>query len=225
MLDGGTMALSEREDALWLALIDGALSVGEANATAGAWIELLPDAPRILPNALREQPTDAPLAALPESVALCVTADGSTPAGCQPDAVVQSAPQTTPAPMSVAPANASFAHAYLPAGQSVWQAYTGPDTLSGACETPPIAACDHLSAVIVNPDGTISWRGQEPQPYTMTPIGIDQFFFQGRNGLNDANITLNFTFAQGAWSGTMQYVFDRDPDCTHTFYYTAQRLR
>lgn len=117
-------------------------------------------------------------------------------------------------------------HNLLPQGQSIWQAFTGPDTLVGTCNAPPIAACDFPSAVITNADGSIQWRGQEPIPYTMRSTGADSFTYSGRNGLNNANVTfsLNFTSAS-SWAGTMQIVYDDDPACTHTFNYTANRIR
>lgn len=229
-LESGALALT----ADTIAVIDGAPQIAYqgAMATYAAGDLLTLTALGVAVSALADAPTDAPLAALPESVALCLAPDGSTPAACGAPAAPalveggMSAAPTQAAPlMSAAPAHASFAHVHLPPAQSVWQAYTGADYLSGACETPPIAACDHLSAVQVNPDGTIGWRGQEPVYYPMTPVGVDHFAFRGRNSLNTASITLEVLFSAGAWSGTMQYVFDHDPDCTHTFYYTASRLR
>jgi hypothetical protein len=232
-----TVAITRDERGLSIAVIDGdaEISAGDTvtSYTAGdrVWIGEV----GMIVASLAALPTDAPLSALPESVAICVAADGTRPTTCAPTTSVEApSPLTTtdalvstpiPAPSAPIAPNTSYAHQFLPQGQSVWQAYTGADNLSGACESPPIAACDHLSAVVTNPDGSIGWRGQEPQYYRMTPIGADQFIFSGRNGLNNATISMNFTFGNGAWSGTMQYVFDTDPDCTHTFYYTASRLR
>jgi len=232
-----TLALTRDDAGLSIAVIDGdaEIAFGDDSASVAAGDRILVAAAGFSLSTLVDAPTDAPLSALPESVAVCLAPDGSHPATCAPTTSVQApSPLLTtdaavstpiPAPPAAVTTNTSYPHQFVPAGQSVWQAYTGADNLSGACETPPIAACDHLSAVVTNADGTIGWRGQEPQYYPMSPIGADQFAFNGRNGLNNANISMNFTFSDGAWAGTMQYVFDTDSDCTHTFYYTASRLR
>ena len=128
--------------------------------------------------------------------------------------------------VSVPPQSSSYSHDLLTAPQSIWQAHTGADHLSGTCSSPPIAQCDHLAAITVNPDGTISWRGQEPLPYTMQATGSNSFHYSGRSGLNNANLTFSLTLTSGGtWVGTMQYVFDSDPTCTHTFNYTAEKIR
>ncbi len=121
---------------------------------------------------------------------------------------------------------ASFVHDLLPQGQSIWQAHTGADHLTGTCTAPPIAQCDHLAAITTNPDGTISWRGQEPKPYRMRATGPNSFAFSGRNGLNNANLSLTVTFTSATtWTGVMQLTYDNDGGCAHTFYYTADRIR
>src|SRR5690606_1329319 len=72
-----------------------------------------------------------------------------------------------------------FDHTLLTDGQSIWQAHTGPDNLSGTCNAPPIAQCDHLAAIITQADGSIAWRGQEPQPYPMYATGANTWAFSG----------------------------------------------
>lgn len=116
----------------------------------------------------------------------------------------------------------NFDSSQVPPGRSIWIANTGPDNLSGVCTAPPIAQCDHLAAVTVQPNGTITWLGQEPQPYTMFPSGDNTFSYRGRNQLNNANLSLTVTFTSPtAWVGTMNIVYDADAGCTHTFNYTA----
>ena len=112
---------------------------------------------------------------------------------------------------------------YVPAVQSIWQAESGVDVLTGDCSTSaPLAVCSHLAAVIPQSDGSIQWRGQEPIPYPMQNTGLNSFFYQGRNFQNNGNLTMNLTFTSGTqWKLTYSTVFDNAPDCTHTFYYTA----
>lgn len=120
----------------------------------------------------------------------------------------------------------SFARDLLPEGRSIWQAHTGVDNLSGVCTAPPIAQCDHLAAVTTQPNGTIAWLGQEPAPYTLAPSGANTFSYRGRNQLNNANLSLTVTFTSPTtWVGTMNIVYDGDAGCTHTFNYTAERIR
>ena len=122
--------------------------------------------------------------------------------------------------MSV-PQNQSF----VPVANTRFQAYSGNDVLTGQCSTAPIAVCDHLAVVIPNTDGTIGWRGQEPLTYVLSPQGGNRFMFSGRNFQNNANLSLDLTFnSASAWIMTMTTVFDSDPTCTHTFYYTATKI-
>ncbi|MBI1256113.1 MAG: SH3 domain-containing protein [Chloroflexi bacterium] len=130
------------------------------------------------------------------------------------------------AQQSVSLPAASFAHDQLPDGRSIWQAHTGVDNLTGVCTAPPIAQCDHLAAVTAQPNGTITWLGQEPAPYTLRPSGDNTFSYRGRNQLNNANLSLTVTFTgPTTWVGTMHIVYDSDSGCTHTFNYTADRMR
>lgn len=113
----------------------------------------------------------------------------------------------------------------VPEGQSVWQAESGPDVMSGTCEgVLPLAVCSHPAAIITQPDGSIHWRGQEPVPYPMSPLDTNTYFHTGRNFQNTGTITLTLTMTSAdTWSMTMEQVFDAHPGCTHTFYYTGTR--
>ncbi len=129
-----------------------------------------------------------------------------------------------PPPVSTGNIGGSDNVSYLPQGQSVWQAESGPDVMTGTCNTPPLALCAHLAAIITNPDGSIQWRGQEPAPYTLQPTGPNSFFYQGRNHQNNGTVTLNLTLtSESTWSLEYSTVWDEDPQCTHTYYYTATR--
>lgn len=112
---------------------------------------------------------------------------------------------------------------FVPSVQSVWQADSGPDILTGDCSnSAPLAVCSHLAAVIPQPDGSILWRGQEPTPFAMQQIGLNTFFYQGRNFQNNGNLTMNLNFVSTSrWNLTYSTVYDNAPDCTHTFYYTG----
>jgi uncharacterized protein YraI len=113
----------------------------------------------------------------------------------------------------------------VPTANTRWQAYSGDDVMTGTCSSAPIAVCDHLAVVVVNADGSLAWRGQEPISYPLTAQGDNRFTYSGRNFQNNANLSLDLTFTSStAWTMTMTTVFDADPTCTHTFYYTAVKL-
>lgn len=105
-----------------------------------------------------------------------------------------------------------------------YQAYSGPDVMTGQCSSAPIAVCDHLAVVVVNADGSLGWRGQEPVTYPLSAAGQNRFVFNGRNFQNNASLALDLTFTTSGWTMTMTTIFDSDPTCTHTFYYTGAVL-
>jgi hypothetical protein len=116
--------------------------------------------------------------------------------------------------------NTSFASDQVPPGRTIWVASTGPDNLTGVCVQPPIAQCDHLAAVTQQPDGTVTWLGQEPQPYILYPVGDNTY--TGSMYANGAHLTVTVTFTSPtSWIGNKVTVYDSDPGCTHTFSYTA----
>jgi hypothetical protein len=127
-------------------------------------------------------------------------------------------------PMVSAPAGGGQSSGLVPAGQSVWQTDPGLDNPSGTCTQPPVAMCAHLAAIVPNANGTLSWRGQEPVPYTMQPAGADTYAYNGRNALNNGNLQMTLTFTSPAsWTMVATTIYDNDPGCQHTFYYTASR--
>jgi hypothetical protein len=137
--------------------------------------------------------------------------------------IAADAPVTTTSNMSTnAGASAAlFSTALVPAGETIWVGDPGHDILSGTCVLPPLPVCAH--PVAISPSGaTLSWRGQEPLPYSLRLAGDNSFSFNGRNNLNNANVTMSLTFTStSTWTMTMTQVFDADPACTHTLYYNA----
>jgi hypothetical protein len=160
---------------------------------------------------------------LVDNAAWVSSADVQTAGVCEavPEVSASAAQQQVSQPVTSSQSS-SFTHDQLPEGRSIWIANTGPDNLAGVCTAPPIAQCDHLAAVTSQPNGTITWLGQEPQPYTLVPTGANSFSYSGRNQLNNANLSLNVTFTSPTtWVGTMVIAYDADQGCTHTFNYTA----
>jgi len=116
---------------------------------------------------------------------------------------------------------ALFSTELVPTSDIIWSADPGQDILSGTCILPPLPVCSHPVAVTAN-GATLSWRGQEPLPYTLNLSGDNAYTFNGRNNLNNANVTMALTFTSPTtWMMTMTQVFDSDPACTHALYYNA----
>lgn len=106
--------------------------------------------------------------------------------------------------------------------RSIWWANTGEENRTGTCNFPAVAMCEHLVAITPNADGSISWRGQEPQAYTLAKADENFYTYSGRNKLNSANLSMALTLhSANSWTMTMTQVFDNDPECIRTFYYTA----
>ncbi|MGB1286270.1 MAG: hypothetical protein ACPG7F_07050 [Aggregatilineales bacterium] len=111
---------------------------------------------------------------------------------------------------------------FVPVGTSIWTANSGNDQVAGECIYPPLAICNHLVAISANPDGSLSWRGQEPEPYRMAKVTENEYSYGGRNKLGNASVSLYLRFnSSTSWGLTMTQVFDNDPNCTHTFNYAA----
>lgn len=136
--------------------------------------------------------------------------------------VCAAVPEVSPvAQQSVSQPQVSVANNMLPSGRSIWTAHTGPDNLTGTCTLPPIAQCDHLAAITPNPDGTMTWLGQEPVPYTLYPAGENTY--TGSIYANGAHLSVTVTVTSPTtWIGSKTTVYDSDPGCTHTFSYTAE---
>ncbi|MBZ0289250.1 MAG: hypothetical protein K8I30_16645, partial [Anaerolineae bacterium] len=142
------------------------------------------------------------------------------------DEVAETSPDSTLSTTTNVSANtgasaALFSTALVPTGETIWSADPGHDILSGACVTPPLPVCPHPTAI--SPNGaTLSWRGQEPLPYTLRLAGDNTYSYTGRNNLNNADVTMSLTFTStSTWTMTTTQVFDSDPSCVHTLYYNA----
>ena len=112
----------------------------------------------------------------------------------------------------------------LPDAQSVWMADSGPDVMTGTCNGNPIALCNHLVAINPVGGGQITWRGQEPVPYTLAQVSTNVYAFNGRSVLGSANVSFTLTLtSESTWELALTTVYDDDPQCNHTFYYNAVR--
>lgn len=158
-----------------------------------------------------------------ETVGLCDSILEIDPALATNPAPANPPASSNPADTSAGTAPSGFM-ATLLADRSIWQANSGEEVSTGTCNFPPLTLCEHLVAIIPNADGTISWRGQEPAPYTLYPGGDNFYSYEGRNQRGNADLRMALTFHnENSWTMTMVQVFDNDPECIRTFYYTASR--
>jgi len=109
-----------------------------------------------------------------------------------------------------------------PGQKTIYQAESGADVMTGTCNGSPLAICSHPVAMWPNGDGSYSWRGQEPIDYRLVAAGESAYSYSGRNFSENANLILNLSFTTSStWQMTMTTIYDNDPLCNHTFYYTA----
>lgn len=134
----------------------------------------------------------------------------------QCSAVAEVAPPSTDT-LSVLPGSP-----LAPGQKTIYQAESGADVMTGTCTGSPLAICSHPVAMWPNGDGSFSWRGQEPIDYRLVVAGENSYTYSGRNFADNANLILNLSFTTSStWQMTMTTIYDNDPLCNHTFYYTA----
>src|SRR5437899_315291 len=98
------------------------------------------------------------------------------------------APTATPSPVPPTATVAPNAGDYTPQ-TSVWNTTIGPDTMSGTCSTGSILPVYGL--VQITPAGdTLTWRSQEPAPYTFSRVKMNVYSYSGPTSLNDGMVTM-----------------------------------
>ncbi len=123
------------------------------------------------------------------------------------------------------------ASSLVPSGRSIWTGETSADSLSGTCLGPPIAQCNIQAALTLETNGTLTWRvTNDPAVYSLHSTGANSFSYsgpnQGQGASTSAHVTINVTFTSATtWVATEQIVYDNDTGCTHSFNYSAERIR
>jgi hypothetical protein len=120
----------------------------------------------------------------------------------------------TPKPTAAGPAN------YAPAVASVWNTTIGPDNMTGTCAGSVTPAYGLLQ---ITPSGdTLSWKNQEPSPYTLSKTALNNYAYSGPTATNDGTVTMQVTFTSAAsFQMTHTFVSNADPGCAHVHYYSG----
>ena len=154
--------------------------------------------------------------------ALPTTAPTATPiatATAQPTA----APTITMAPTAeVTPTTAQVEQKnFAPKVRSVWNTAVGLDEMKGTCAKGSMLPVYGL--VQITPDGeTINWKSQEPAPYVMTRLQVNQYQYAGPTALKDGVVTMTLKFiGEQALEMLREFVSQADPACLHTHVYTG----
>lgn len=110
---------------------------------------------------------------------------------------------------------------FAPTKSSVWNTTIGPDNMTGTCSTGSILPVYGLVQIV--PAGeTLTWRSQEPAPYTFSRVKTNVYSYSGPTSLNDGNVTMTLTFTSvTALQMTHTFVPTADPACQHTHQYNG----
>jgi hypothetical protein len=110
---------------------------------------------------------------------------------------------------------------YTPAAAQVWNFVQSPDNMSGACTGGAVLPPYGLVQIIPGA-GSLTWRSQEPAPYTFVKVATNVYAYSGPTSVGDGTVSMSLTFT-GAGTAQMTRAFtpNNDPACTHTHYYTA----
>jgi hypothetical protein len=110
---------------------------------------------------------------------------------------------------------------YAPATGSVWEFVQGEDLMTGTCTTGPILPPYGLVQII--PGGeTLTWRSQEPAPYTFSRVQTNVYAYGGPTAVGDGIVAMTLTFTSATTLRmTRAFVPASDPGCTHTHNYSG----
>lgn len=110
---------------------------------------------------------------------------------------------------------------YTPTKSSVWNTTIGPDNMTGTCSGGSFLPVYGLVQII--PAGeTLTWRSQEPAPYTFSRVKLNVYSYSGPTALNDGTVTMTLTFTSATTlQMTHLYVPTADATCQHTHQYNG----
>ena len=110
---------------------------------------------------------------------------------------------------------------YTPTQSSVWNTTIGPDNMTGTCSTGSILPVYGLAQITPAGD-TLTWRSQEPAPYTFSRVKTNVYRYSGSTSLNDGTVTLTLTFTSATTlQMTRAFIPTADPACQHTHQYSG----
>jgi hypothetical protein len=162
--------------------------------------------------------------AMPATTAPAPTSAPSTPA-VAPSATVAATATSEPAVAATVAVTSEPANGpdFAPKVRSVWNTAVGLDNMSGTC--PKGSLLPVYGLVQITPaenGGQLSWKNQEPAPYTFVRQQINHYQYAGPTALKDGVVTMTLAFkSEKDLEMTRQFVADADPGCLHTHVYTG----
>lgn len=117
-------------------------------------------------------------------------------------------------------ATASGPTDFMPAAASVWNFVQGPDQMNGTCSGPVLPP---YGLVQITPiENGLTWRSQEPTPYTFAKVKANVYSYAGATATGDGTVTMTLTFTSGTeLVMTRTFVATTEQACSHTHVYTG----
>ena len=122
---------------------------------------------------------------------------------------------STPAGNQTAPGD------FTPKVRSVWNTSVGLDQMTGNC--PKGSMLPVYGLVQITPNGnTLSWKNQEPAPYTFKRLQTNVFQYAGPTAIKDGVVTMTLKFLdEKSLEMNREFVSTADPGCVHKHAYTG----
>jgi hypothetical protein len=71
-------------------------------------------------------------------------------------------------------------------------------------------------------DNQLTWKNQEPKPYTFKKVQTNEYQYAGPTAINDGTVTMTLKFTSDkSLEMLRQFVATADPGCLHTHTYTG----
>ena len=114
------------------------------------------------------------------------------------------------------PIQAAGAGGFAPKQRSVWNTTIGTDSMAGDCKASVLPVYGLVQITPENGGDTLNWKNQEPKPYTLKKIALNQFQYVGPSVTNDGTVTMTATFVDDkSFSMTRDFVANNTPSCNH----------
>ena len=185
---------------IWIvaALTFGLLLVGCGDDTAPASTV----APNTTPESARATDTPLPVAtSVKASIPAVTSGDSRKPLNSPLNSPIQA--QTVGGDVS-------------PKQRSVWNTTVGTDNMTGDCKASVLPA---YGLVQITPNlaaKSLTWKNQEPEPYTLQASAPNQFQYSGPTVTKDGTVTMTVTFTDDKnFSMTRDFVATNAPGCNH----------
>ncbi len=140
-------------------------------------------------------------------------------------AIATEAASPTPAPEITATLattdTTSSGQDFAPAERSVWNTAVGLDQMQGTC--PNGSMLPVYGLVQITPEeNQLTWKNQEPKPYTFIKVQTNEYQYAGPTAINDGTVTMTLKFTSDkSLEMLRQFVATADPGCLHTHTYTG----